>query len=510
MIRIRDISLPPDGDMARLVQAAARQLRISPNEIKQLDLKRRSVDARKKNDVRIIYTVDVAVKGREDKILKMAHCARASLAQDPVYHVPQPRSIPAQRPVIVGFGPAGMFAALVLSMAGLRPLVLERGQDAKARHAAVLEFWKTGTLDPECNVQFGEGGAGTFSDGKLNTGVKNERIGWILEQFAGAGASADILYDAKPHIGTDELVTVVQNLRETIIHYGGEVRFGVKVTGLVTEDGRVTGVRAGKKTCLADRVIVATGGASYPQTGSTGDGYRFAREAGHTVVPANPSLVPLVESGETCRSLMGLSLRNVQLTVFENEKKIYTDFGEMLFTHFGLSGPLVLSASAHMRHFGSKSYRVEIDLKPALDEKTLDRRLLADFDKHKNSDFINALGELLPRKLIPAVIEKSGIDPREKVNTITKKQRASLLRVLKCFPVEISGKRPIAEAIVTTGGVSVREVSPKTMESKKCSGLYFAGEVLDVDAYTGGFNLQIAWSTGRLAGLSAAQEEEQA
>ena len=244
MIRIRDISLPPDGDMARLVQAAARQLRISPNEIKQLDLKRRSVDARKKNDVRIIYTVDVAVKGREDKILKMAHCARASLAQDPVYHVPQPRSIPAQRPVIVGFGPAGMFAALVLSMAGLRPLVLERGQDAKARHAAVLEFWKTGTLDPECNVQFGEGGAGTFSDGKLNTGVKNERIGWILEQFAGAGASADILYDAKPHIGTDELVTVVQNLRETIIHYGGEVCFGVKVTGLVTEDGCVTGVRA--------------------------------------------------------------------------------------------------------------------------------------------------------------------------------------------------------------------------------------------------------------------------
>ena len=279
----------------------------------------------------------------------------------------------------------------------------------------------------------------------------------------------------------DALFLWVRRTGVSIVH--------ASVSDLVMQDGRVTGVRAGKKTCLADRVIVATGGASYPQTGSTGDGYRFAREAGHTVVPANPSLVPLVESGETCRSLMGLSLRNVQLTVFENEKKIYTDFGEMLFTHFGLSGPLVLSASAHMRHFGSKSYRVEIDLKPALDEKTLDRRLLADFDKHKNSDFINALGELLPRKLIPAVIEKSGIDPREKVNTITKKQRASLLRVLKCFPVEISGKRPIAEAIVTTGGVSVREVSPKTMESKKCSGLYFAGEVLDVDAYTGGFNL---------------------
>ena len=280
------------------------------------------------------------------------------------------------------------------------------------------------------------------------------------------------------------------------------------VSDVIIENGRVTGVRVGKKTYPADRVIVATGGASYPQTGSTGDGYRFAREAGHTVVPANPSLVPLVEKGETCRELMGLSLRNVQLTVFENEKKIYTDFGEMLFTHFGLSGPLVLSASAHMRHIGSKNYRVEIDLKPALDEKTLDKRLLSDFDKHKNSDFVNALGELLPRKIIPAVIEKSGIDPREKVNAITKKQRASLLRVLKAFPVEISGKRPIAEAIITTGGVSVREVSPKTMESKKCSGLYFAGEVLDVDAYTGGFNLQIAWSTGRLAGLSAAQEEE--
>ena len=244
MIRIRDISLPPQQDMAQLVYAAARQLRIDHTQIKQLDIKKRSVDARKKNDVRLIYTVDVLVKGREDKILKMAHNPKASIAQEKLYTPPKGKELPEERPVIVGFGPAGMFAALVLSMAGLRPLVLERGQDAKTRHEAVSRFWQTGELDPECNVQFGEGGAGTFSDGKLNTGVKNERIGWILEQFAGAGASADILYDAKPHIGTDELVTVVQNLRETIIHYGGEVRFGVKVTGLVTEDGRVTGVRA--------------------------------------------------------------------------------------------------------------------------------------------------------------------------------------------------------------------------------------------------------------------------
>ena len=263
MIRIRDLSLPPDGDMARLVQAAARQLRISPNEIKQLDLKKKSVDARKKNDVRIIYTVDVAVKGREDKILKMAHSPKASIARDTLYSVPQPQALPDSQPIIVGFGPAGMFAALVLSMAGLRPLVLERGQDAKTRHEAVSRFWQTGELDPECNVQFGEGGAGTFSDGKLNTGVKNERIGWILEQFAEAGASADILYDAKPHIGTDELVTVVQNLREKILHYGGEIRFGTRLTGIEAENGRITAVRvqsADSETVLpASRVLLAIG-----------------------------------------------------------------------------------------------------------------------------------------------------------------------------------------------------------------------------------------------------------
>ena len=244
MIRIRDISLAPGHDSAELVRAAARQLRIRETEIKQLDIRRRSVDARKKNDVRLIYTVDVLVKGREDKILKMAHCPKAAVASDYTYAVPQPARLPEQRPIVAGFGPAGMFAALVLAMAGLRPIVLERGLDAAQRKAKVEAFWAGGELDPECNVQFGEGGAGTFSDGKLNTGTKNERIGWVLEQFAEAGAGAEILFDAKPHIGTDVLLTVVQNLREKILHYGGEVRFGTRLTDLRMENGRLAAVRA--------------------------------------------------------------------------------------------------------------------------------------------------------------------------------------------------------------------------------------------------------------------------
>ena len=241
MIRIRDISLPPQQDMAQLVYAAARQLRIDHTQIKQLDIKKRSVDARKKNDVRLIYTVDVLVKGREDKILKMAHNPKASIAQEKLYTPPKGKKLLDERPLIVGFGPAGMFCALVLAQAGYRPIVLERGQDAKTRQEIVQKFWETGELDPSCNVQFGEGGAGTFSDGKLNTGVNNPRNYWVLEQFANAGAGAEILFDAKPHIGTDVLVNVVQNLREEIIALGGEVRFGAKLTGIRLGGGRVTG-----------------------------------------------------------------------------------------------------------------------------------------------------------------------------------------------------------------------------------------------------------------------------
>ena len=241
MIAISNLKLTPGADEAQLRALAARALNVPPQDITALRIRKKSLDARRKDDIHYVYTVGVTVRGDERKLVR--RCRGAAIVQDKTY--PIPRIAPPQtRPVIVGFGPAGMFAALLLARAGARPIVLERGPDAQTRSAQIAAFRAGGPFDPECNVQFGEGGAGTFSDGKLNTGVKNERIGWILEQFAGAGASADILYDAKPHIGTDELVTVVQNLRETIIHYGGEVRFGVKVTGLVTEDGRVTGVRA--------------------------------------------------------------------------------------------------------------------------------------------------------------------------------------------------------------------------------------------------------------------------
>ena len=230
----------------------------------------------------------------------------------------------------------------------------------------------------------------------------------------------------------------------------------------------------------------------------------MAREAGHTVTPLRGSLVPLRDYG-LGRELQGLSLRNIALSVFEDGKRIYTDFGELLFTHFGVSGPVILSASAHMRRFGEKVYRLEIDLKPALDELSLDKRLLRDFGKYANHDFCNALDDLLPQKLIPAVVELAEIPPHQKVHDITREQRRSLIQTLKHFPVDIAGPCPVTDAIVTSGGVKVGEIDPKTMESKIVKGLYFAGELVDVDAYTGGFNLQIAWATGRAAGIAAAE-----
>ena len=273
-----------------------------------------------------------------------------------------------------------------------------------------------------------------------------------------------------------------------------------EVTEIVIENNIAVGVKVDGKCYYADNVIVATGGLSYPKTGSTGDGYKFAKSVGHTVTKLSPSLSALISQNNYCAEMMGLSLKNVAITLFENEKKIYSDFGEMIFTHFGVSGPIILSASAHIKDFNKYKYRISIDLKPALDEKKLNERILRDFYETLNKDFSNSLSKLLPSKMIPVIIQLSEIPADLKVNSITKIQRERLVQLIKKFPVEITDFRTIDEAIITRGGVSVKEINPKTMESKICPHLFFVGEVLDLDAYTGGFNLQIAFSTGYTAG----------
>lgn len=275
---------------------------------------------------------------------------------------------------------------------------------------------------------------------------------------------------------------------------------------LIIENGAVKGVITDEgEKIFADKVIISTGGVSYPVTGSTGDGYELAKQAGHTVITPVPSLVPLEIHEGFCTDLMGLSLRNIAVKVTDTKKNkcIYEDFGEMLFTHFGVSGPVILSASAHMREMEKGRYKISVDLKPALSEEQLDARILRDFSENTNKNFINALDSLLPKKLVPVVVKLSKIPMALKVNQVTKEQRANLVHLLKNFTVTVTDFRPVEEAIITSGGVSVKEINPSTMESKLVSGLYFAGEVIDVDAYTGGFNLQIAFSTGKLAGMSA-------
>lgn len=264
---------------------------------------------------------------------------------------------------------------------------------------------------------------------------------------------------------------------------------GNKITSVILED---------KIKIPCDKVAVCTGGKSYPLTGSTGDGYALAKSVGHTVTEIKPSLVPLVCSNHFIPKLQGLSLKNISISLLENEKEIYSDFGEMLFTHYGLSGPVILSASSHIRNMGKKQYKVIIDLKPALDEQALDKRIQRDFTELSNKDFINSLNKLLPKKLIPVIVLLSGINSSTKVNQITKDERHKLVYLIKNFEVNISGFRPVEEAIVTSGGINVKEIDPRTMKSKIIDNLYFAGEVIDVDAYTGGFNLQIAFSTAVL------------
>ena len=276
---------------------------------------------------------------------------------------------------------------------------------------------------------------------------------------------------------------------------------------VTVENGRVTGVRSDRQHHPADTVVLATGGVSYPGTGSTGDGYAMAAELGHTIVAPRGSLVPLESGDADCAAMQGLSLRNVEATVLNGKNKpVFREFGEMLFTHFGVSGPLVLSASAHLRRWDKEQYRLSIDLKPALDEQKLDSRILRDIGENPNRDMANILAGLVHRSMVPVLLRRLALPEGEKANSLTKEQRRALVQEMKHFTVTLTGPRPVAEAIVTAGGVKVGEVVPGTMASKLVEGLYFAGEVLDVDAYTGGFNLQIAWATGYLAGLSAAEK----
>lgn len=300
---------------------------------------------------------------------------------------------------------------------------------------------------------------------------------------------------------SDKSLDIVQALRKFLIENNVEIIHD-RVDDIIAQNGAIEGVYAKERGMIyADSVILATGGLSYQSTGSTGDGYTFAENLGHDITDISPSLVPLCVKENFVKDIAGLSLKNVKITIFNSKnKKVYDDFGEMMFAHFGITGPIILSASAHIRNVKDEEYKLFIDLKPALDEKQLDIRICRDFSENLNRDFRNSLGGLLPSSLIPIVIELSQIDPYKKVNSVTKEERRRLLNVLKNMELNITDFCPIDQAIITSGGINVKEINPSTMESKLVKGLYFAGEIIDVDAYTGGFNLQIAFSTGHLAG----------
>ena len=304
---------------------------------------------------------------------------------------------------------------------------------------------------------------------------------------------------------SDHSSDVIKALEKEMRRLGVVICLNTKVKSLIIEKNICKGVELvnKKEKIYADSVIITTGGVSYPRTGACKDGYIFAKQAGHTIVAPSPSLVPIELEEDCCKDLMGISLKNVSATIYADNKKVYSDFGEMLFTHFGVRGPIIIKASAYIKQYLQKNLSLTIDLKPALDEKQLDERILKDFQLFQNKQLKNALDKLLLRALIPVVIEKSGLDGYKKVNELTKEERRILGHTIKYMPFSIIGLRSWDEAIVTKGGVSVKEIDPGTMESKLTGGLYFAGEVLDLDALTGGFNLQIAWSTGYLAGLSA-------
>ena len=398
---------------------------------------------------------------------------------------------------VIGAGAAGLMAAGTAAQQGARVLLFERNEKV-GRKLAITGKGRCNVTN-NCDMQeflthvpqnprFLYSALGAFS------------IQDTMNFFEELGVPLKTERGNRVFPVSDRSHDIANALERAYAHAGGRVLHAA-ATDILTRDGAVSAVVTTEGTIDCDAAVVCTGGMSYPLTGSTGDGYRFAQQFGHTVTPLRASLVPLESNDPWCAEMQGFSLRNVTLTVYdEHNKQVYSDLGEMLFTHFGVSGPLVLSASAHMRDFSQHSYRLSIDLKPALDEKKLDARILRDFQKYANRDFKNALYDLAGHAMIPVLVRLSGIPEDTKVNTVTREQRHKLVELFKHFPVSVCGTRPISEAIITSGGVSVKEINPRTMASKRMPGLYFAGEVLDLDAYTGGYNLQIAWSTGYVAG----------
>ena len=409
-----------------------------------------------------------------------------------------------KRVIVVGAGPAGMMAANVCSKNNAEVILIEKNNMLGKK----LRITGKGrcNVTNSCNLETFMSNVPTnskFLYGALSRFSPQDAIDF----FEKNGLKLKIERGNRVFPQSDKAIDVVKVFENLVQETGCKV-LNNRVKKLIVNNKKCCGVEfSGGEKILSDAVILATGGKSYPKTGSTGDGYKMAQNVGHTIVEIRPSLVPLESFNDFCKQLQGLSLKNVSVELIDKntETVVYKDFGEMLFTHYGVSGPIILSASAHMKK--DKNYYIKIDLKPALTVNQLDRRIVCDFEKFKNKNFSNSLNNLLPQKLIPVIIKLSGIPEYIKCNQITKEMRMNLINLLKNFFVEISGVRPIEEAVITSGGIKVSEVNPKTMESKLIKSLYFAGEILDVDAYTGGFNLQIAFSTGYLAGLSAGLEE---
>ena len=413
-------------------------------------------------------------------------------------------SYESRKVLIVGGGAAGTMAAIHAAAMGAEVTLFEKN----ARLGRKLGITGKGrcNITNDCTTQ--EFMANVPTNAKFLFAAMNRfSTKDTMDFFESCGVPLKTERGKRVFPQSDKAQDIVRALADKCREYGVSV-VNEKVTSVRIEDGTAKGVATDKAEYSGDAVIVCTGGMSYTGTGSDGDGYRFARRAGHTVTELLPSLVPIVCEGDLCRRMQGLSLKNVKLRIVrrDNGKVVFEDFGEMMFTHFGLTGPMVLSASAHIPDIATGNYEAHIDLKPALDAGQLDARIRADFAKYNNKDFINSLGDLLPLKMIEPVIELSGIDARKKVNSVTREERASLLEAIKCLRFKLLRFRPIEEAIITKGGVSVNEISPKTMESKLVKSLYFAGEVLDLDAYTGGFNLQIAFCTAVVAGEAAATD----